>query len=74
MSKIQVPPLPGINAFFFNQKIAQNEPLKWMPSTQAKATRRSAKDLELHIHRIAHEAFAAAHCNISGILDSHDEC
>jgi hypothetical protein len=34
---------PGIRPRFFNQKMLQKLPLKKMPSTAAKATRRSAK-------------------------------
>ena len=41
---------PGMSRRFLSQKMAQKEPLKWMPSTQAKATRRSAKRTPLPIH------------------------
>src|SRR5574337_422869 len=47
---------PGISPRFFSQKMEQNEPEKKMPSTAAKAIRRSAKD-PLEIQRKAHSAF-----------------
>ena len=50
---------PRINPRFFSQKIAQNEPLKKIPSTHANPTRRSAKLASLPIHRIAQSAFFA---------------
>ena len=50
---------PGIRQRFFNQKMEQKEPEKWMPSTQAKPTRRSANTLEELIQRMAHSAFLA---------------
>ena len=51
---------PGMSAFFLSQKMAQKEPEKWMPSTHANATRRSAKLRDEQIQRIAHSALAAA--------------
>ena len=45
---------------FLSQKMEQKEPEKWMPSTQAYATSRSAKQLLLSIHFIAHCAFFSA--------------
>jgi len=49
---------------FFSQNSAQNDPLKKMPSTAAKATRRWAKGASLLIQLIAHSAFFlhAGHC------------
>jgi hypothetical protein len=41
---------PGMRPRFFSQKIAQKLPLKWMPSTQAKASSRCAKLSLLLIH------------------------
>lgn len=40
----------GIRPRFFNQKIEQKEPEKKMPSTAAKAIKRSAKDAYLRSH------------------------
>ena len=48
---------PGINPRFFNQKMAQNEPEKKIPSTAAKATSLAAKESWESIHFIAHSAF-----------------
>ena len=49
---------PGISPRFFNQKIAQNDPEKKIPSTAAKATSRSAKLAYFAlVHRSAHSAF-----------------
>lgn len=45
---------------FLSQKMAQKEPEKWMPSTHAYATSRSAKQLLLSIHFIAQAAFFSA--------------
>jgi hypothetical protein len=42
---------------FFNQKMAQKLPEKKIPSTQAKATILSAKELSAPIQRRAHSAF-----------------
>jgi len=42
---------------FLSQKMAQNDPLKKMPSTAAKATSLSAKSSLLFINLIAHYAF-----------------
>ena len=47
---------PGIRPRFFNQNIEQNAPLKNIPSTAAKAIKRSAK-LGESIHFIAQSAF-----------------
>ena len=47
---------PGIKPLFFIQKIEQKLPLKKIPSTAAKATKRSAK-FPLSIQRKAHSAF-----------------
>jgi hypothetical protein len=41
---------PGMRPRFFSQKMAQKLPLKWMPSTQAKANSRCAKLSLLLIH------------------------
>ena len=43
---------PGINPRFLSQKMEQKLPEKKMPSTAAKATKRSAKE-PLEIHRSA---------------------
>ena len=45
---------PGIKDFFFNQKIAQNEPEKKIPSTAANPTNLSAKEFESLIQFNAH--------------------
>ena len=50
---------PRINPRFFNQKMAQKDPLKKIPSTHAKPTRRSAKLASLPIHLSAQSAFFA---------------
>mmetsp|Transcript_9352 Transcript_9352/g.20707 ORF Transcript_9352/g.20707 Transcript_9352/m.20707 type:complete len:226 (-) Transcript_9352:705-1382(-) len=50
---------PGISPRFLSQKMAQNDPLKKIPSTHAKATRRSEKDAPDPIHLLAHSALAA---------------
>src|SRR5690606_13595448 len=47
---------PGMSPRFFNQKIEQNEPEKNIPSTAAKAIKRSAKDSD-SIHFNAQSAF-----------------
>src|SRR5690606_29737348 len=47
---------PGINPLFFNQKIEQKAPEKKIPSTAAKAMRRSAKESD-SIQRNAQSAF-----------------
>ena len=52
---------PGISPRFLSQKSAQNEPEKKMPSTTAKATRRSPKVASEPIHFSAHSAFALTH-------------
>jgi len=44
------------NVHTFSQKMAQKEPEKWMPSTHAKATKRSEKERADEIHFIAHSA------------------
>ena len=61
---------PGIKPRFLSQKMAQNEPLKKIPSTAANATKRCANDCRLRaaasrlsvssvpIHRSAHAALA----------------
>jgi hypothetical protein len=49
---------PGISDRFFNQKMAQNDPEKNIPSTAAKATSLSWKDLSLFIHFMAQRAFS----------------
>ena len=48
---------PGISPRFLSQKMEQNDPEKKMPSTAAKATRRSAKEASSPIHRRAQSAF-----------------
>jgi hypothetical protein len=48
---------PGMSERFLSQKIEQNEPLKKIPSTAAKATILSANKSELLIHLRAQEAF-----------------
>mmetsp|Transcript_2762 Transcript_2762/g.7158 ORF Transcript_2762/g.7158 Transcript_2762/m.7158 type:complete len:252 (+) Transcript_2762:620-1375(+) len=48
---------PGMRPRFFSQKMAQKEPEKKMPSTQAKAIKRSSKCCELSIHFRAQWAF-----------------
>ena len=49
---------PGIRPLFFNQKIAQNEPEKKIPSTAANAITRVAKDDSSSlIQRFAQSAF-----------------
>jgi len=48
---------PGINPLFFSQKIEQKLPEKKIPSTAAKATSLSAKELPEWIHCMAHYAF-----------------
>jgi hypothetical protein len=52
---------PGISSRFLSQNIAQKEPEKWMPSTQAKATSRSGKVVLDPIHLCAHSAFFFTH-------------
>jgi len=49
---------PGINYLFFNQKMAQNDPLKKIPSTALKATNRVAKSLVLEMYFKAQLAFS----------------
>lgn len=49
---------PGINYLFFNQKMAQKEPLKKIPSTAAKATNLVAKLSVLFMYFIAQLAFS----------------
>ncbi len=41
---------PGMSDRFLSQKMAQNDPEKKIPSTAAKATNRSAKDVLDLIH------------------------
>ena len=55
---------PGINPLFFNQKIEQNDPEKKIPSTAAKAIKRSAK-LASSIQRSAHSAFFLTQSKVS---------
>ena len=55
---------PGIRPRFFNQKMLQKLPLKKMPSTAAKAMRRSAK-LPLSIQRRAQSAFCFTQSKVS---------
>jgi hypothetical protein len=50
---------PGMRPRFFIQKIAQKEPEKKIPSTQAKPTNLSAKVLSAPIHLNAHSALRA---------------
>ena len=50
---------PGIRPRFFIQKIAQKLPEKKMPSTHAKATSLSGKELSELIHLKAHSALQA---------------
>src|SRR6056300_1031750 len=53
---------PGMRPRFFNQKIAQNEPEKKIPSTHANANRRSANERDfVSNHFIAHCAFFSIH-------------
>jgi hypothetical protein len=61
---------PGINPLFFNQKIAQKEPLKKMPSTTAKATSRSANRFDSSIQRSAQSAFLRIQGMVSSALNS----
>lgn len=56
---------PGNRDRFFSQNIAQNEPLKKMPSTAENAITRSAKESELLIHFNDHSAFLP----ITGIFE-----
>ena len=64
---------PGMSRRFFSQKMAQKDPLKWMPSTHANATRRSAKLTPLPIHRCAHSAFFATHGTVwMACTDAHE--
>ena len=51
---------PGISPRFLSQKMEQKEPEKKMPSTTAKAMRRSAKHLDSEIQRTAQLACGAA--------------
>jgi hypothetical protein len=55
---------PGIRPRFFSQKMLQKLPLKKMPSTAAKAMRRSAK-LPRLIQRRAHSAFFCTQGTVS---------
>jgi hypothetical protein len=50
---------PGIRPLFFIQKIAQKEPEKNIPSTQAKPTNLSANVFSAPIHLKAHSALRA---------------
>ena len=53
---------PGMSPRFLSQKIEANEPLKKIPSTAAKATRREAKVDSLSvIHLRAQSAFLRMH-------------
>src|SRR6185312_13624791 len=55
---------PGIKPRFFNQNIEQNEPEKKIPSTAAKAIKRSA-NVPLDIQRKAHSAFLVTQGRVS---------
>ena len=55
---------PGMSWRFLSQKMAQKEPLKWMPSTHANATKRSAKLPLLPIQRCAQSAFLRTHGSV----------
>lgn len=62
---------PGILPLFFNQKIEANAPLKNIPSTQAKATRRSPKVLSLsEIHFNAQSDFFLIDGTVSMALNN----
>ena len=50
--------------------MAQKDPEKKMPSTTAKATSRSANELDDEIHRMAHSALALTHGTSSSALKS----
>src|ERR1700760_2391835 len=53
---------PGMRPRFLSQKIEAKEPLKKIPSTAAKATRREAKvEFLSQIHRMAQSAFFRMH-------------
>ena len=60
---------PGIRPRFFNQKIEQKLPEKKMPSTAAKAIKRSAK-LAFSIQLSAQSAFFLTHASVSIALKS----
>ncbi|PRD20444.1 UNVERIFIED_CONTAM: uncharacterized protein NCL1_54612 [Trichonephila clavipes] len=60
---------PGINSRFFNQKIAEKEPEKKIPSTAAKATNRFAKD-GFCIQFNAHSAFFLKQERVSMALNN----
>lgn len=51
---------------FLSQKMAAKEEENWMPSTQAKATRRSAKELLQAIQRSAQSVFRRTAGTVSG--------
>ena len=55
---------PGMSRRFLSQKMAQKEPLKWMPSTHANATSRSAKLSAEPIQCCAQRAFLATHGSV----------
>lgn len=60
---------PGIRPRFFSQNIAAKQPEKNMPSTAAKATKRSAKVERMsEIHRRAHSALCLTHGMLSMAL------
>mmetsp|Transcript_44410 Transcript_44410/g.144155 ORF Transcript_44410/g.144155 Transcript_44410/m.144155 type:complete len:213 (+) Transcript_44410:404-1042(+) len=61
---------PGISPRFLSQKMEQKEPEKKMPSTTAKAMRRSAKHLDSEIQRTAQLAFFVTHGTVSMALKS----
>jgi hypothetical protein len=62
---------PGIRLRFLSQKMEQNEPEKKMPSTAAKATRRSAKvQLSDLIHLSAHCALLCTAGMVSTALNN----
>lgn len=62
---------PGIKPRFLSQKIEQKEPEKKIPSTAAKATRRSAKvALRLSVQRKAHCALCITAGMVSMALKS----
>nr|GMD37886.1 CPXV051A protein [Ipomoea batatas] len=56
---------PASNRAFFSQNIAQKLPEKKIPSTQAKANKRSANDSEPSIQRRAHLAFFSTQGTVS---------
>jgi hypothetical protein len=64
---------PGMRPRFLSQKIEANEPEKKMPSTAAKAMRRSANVERVSvIHLRAHEAFFWMHGMVSMASKRYD--